>query len=51
LSRRQSRLKRASVINVSQLLIIDKSILTEHVSIASADLVRELDIGLSFQRS
>jgi mRNA interferase MazF len=46
LSRRQSKLKRASVVNVSQLFTIDKSLLTGQVSAGSAELIHQLDIGL-----
>ncbi len=46
LPRGQSKLKRASVINVSQLITIDKSLLTEQVSTPSAELIHHLDIGL-----
>src|SRR4051812_35842900 len=46
LPRAQSKLKRASVINLSQLFTLDKSLLTEQVSTASADLVHRLDNGL-----
>ena len=46
LSRRQSRLARDSVINVSQLITLDRSYLTERVGKLSAKLVAALDDGL-----
>lgn len=46
LSKRRSKLKRASVINISQLFTIDKTVLTERVSRLSEDLVHRLSDGI-----
>ena len=46
LSRRQSRLPKDSVINVSQILTIDKSYLTERISKLTSDKISELEEGL-----
>jgi mRNA interferase MazF len=43
---RQSKLKRKSVINVSQILTVDKSILTERVLSLSEDVRHRIDEGL-----
>jgi len=46
LPRRQSKLSRTSVVNVSQILTVDKSLLTERVCPPSATLMQNLDSGL-----
>jgi len=46
LTRRESKLKRRSVINVSQLLTIDKSLLSERISRLGDKLSERLDEGL-----
>lgn len=47
LGRRESKLPEDSVINVSQVLTVDKSLLTERVGRLSAQTVVTLDAGLS----
>ena len=42
----ESRLPRDSVINVSQILAVDKSFLTEQVSVLRSDLMARVDAGL-----
>jgi mRNA interferase MazF len=44
--RRQSRLARDSVINVSQLLTLDKAFLTERVSLLRAEIMARVEVGL-----
>ena len=46
LTRRQSRLPRESVINVSQLITLDKSYLTERVGTLPAEKLSALENGL-----
>jgi len=46
LSRRESRLKRKSVVNVSQLLTVDRTYLTKRISSLSESRLRDLDNGL-----
>ena len=46
LQRRQSRLPRDSVINVSQLLTIDKAFLTERVSLLRPQIMAKVEGGL-----
>lgn len=46
LTARQSRLPKDSVVNVSQLLTLDKSVLIELVSNLSEDKMRQIDEGL-----
>jgi mRNA interferase MazF len=46
LPRRQSKLRRDSVINVSQVITLDRSFLTERVSRLPARAARALDAGL-----
>ena len=46
LTRRQSKLTRDSVINVSQILTLDKRFLTERVSRLSATIWTEVESGL-----
>lgn len=46
LSRRQSRLPRVSVVNVSQVLTLDKEFLSERVSRLSDELLSDVDAGL-----
>jgi mRNA interferase MazF len=46
LERRQSRLPRDSVINVSQLLTIDKAFLTERVSLLRTGIMARVEAGL-----
>jgi len=46
LSRRESRLPKNSVINVSQLLTLDKSFLTERVAFLMSEKVAALEEGL-----
>jgi mRNA interferase MazF len=46
LTRRESRLSRDSVVNVSQLLTLDRSFLTERVSRLSATSLEAVDDGL-----
>lgn len=46
LSKRASRLSKESVVNVSQLITVDKAYLTERVSRISAAKQREVDDGL-----
>ena len=43
---RASGLKKASVINVSQIITVDKSYLTEHVGTLQANYMKEVDDGL-----
>lgn len=47
LSEDESRLPRASVINVSQILTVDKSFLTELVSLLPADIMARVNSGLN----
>ena len=44
--RRASGLSRDSVINVSQILTVDRSVLTERVGIVSASILRQVEEGL-----
>jgi mRNA interferase MazF len=46
LARRQSRLPRDSVINVSQILTIDKAFLTERVSLLRTEIMARVEAGL-----
>jgi mRNA interferase MazF len=46
LERRQSRLPRNSVINVSQILTIDKVYLTERVSLLRPEIMARVEAGL-----
>jgi mRNA interferase MazF len=46
LERRQSRLPRNSVINVSQILTIDKVYLTERVSLLRPEIMTRVEAGL-----
>jgi mRNA interferase MazF len=46
LERRQSGLPRDSVINVSQLLTIDKAFLTERVSLLRMEIMARVEVGL-----
>jgi mRNA interferase MazF len=46
LTMRQSKLKRKSVINVSQILTVDKSILTDRVVSLPEDVQNRIDEGL-----
>ena len=46
LERRQSRLPRNSVINVSQILTIDKVYLTERVSLLQPEIMARVEAGL-----
>ena len=46
LSRRESKLSRTSVVNVSQIFTIDKSLLTERVCRPPAGLSQKVDSGL-----
>jgi mRNA interferase MazF len=46
LERRQSRLPRDSVINVSQILTIDKVFLTERVSRLRTEIMARVEVGL-----
>jgi mRNA interferase MazF len=46
LGTRESRLPRDSVINVSQILTIDKAFLTERVCILPAEIMGRIDAGL-----
>ena len=46
LERRRSRLPRDSVINVSQLLTIDKVFLTERVSLLRPEVMARVEVGL-----
>lgn len=46
LSEDESGLTRDSVINVSQILTVDKSFLTEQVSVLRADVMARVDAGL-----
>ena len=43
----ESKLPRASVINVSQILTVDKSFLTELVSLLPADIMARVNSGLN----
>ena len=45
-SRRVSRLPNDSVVNVSQLITLDKSLLTEKVSRLPAESLREVEAGI-----
>ena len=47
LSEDESRLPRVSVINVSQILTVDKSFLTELVSLLPADIMARVNSGLN----
>ncbi len=46
ISRRLSRLPNDSVVNVSQLVTLDKSLLTEKVSRLPAESLREVEAGI-----
>lgn len=46
LSKRSTRLPKASVANVSQILTLDKSFLTDRVAKIDASAMREIDDGL-----
>jgi mRNA interferase MazF len=46
LERRQSRLPRNSVINVSQILTIDKVYLSERVSLLRPEIMARVEAGL-----
>jgi mRNA interferase MazF len=46
LERRQSRLPRDSVINVSQILTMDKAFLTERVSLLRTEIMARVEVGL-----
>jgi len=46
LSPQKSKLTKKSVINVSQIITLDKSFLTERVSILPSDIIAEVDEGL-----
>ena len=46
LTKRQSGLRRDSVVNVSQVVTLNKSFLTERVGRVSASKLREVDEGL-----
>ncbi|MGH8067285.1 MAG: type II toxin-antitoxin system PemK/MazF family toxin, partial [Candidatus Entotheonellia bacterium] len=46
LERRQSRLPRDSVINVSQILTIDKALLRERVSLLRTEIMARVEAGL-----
>ncbi len=46
ISRRVSRLPNDSVVNVSQLITLDKSLLTEKVSRLPAESLREVEAGI-----
>ena len=46
ISRRLSRLPNDSVVNVSQLITLDKSLLTEKVSRLPAESLREVEAGI-----
>jgi len=46
LTRRQSKLTRASVVNVSQILTLDKQFFTERVSRLSTAVLAEVESGL-----
>lgn len=47
LTRRQSSLPKDSIVNVSQVLTIDKAYLTECVGSVSREKLREIESGLS----
>ena len=46
LTRRQSGLPRSSVVNVSQILTVDKKLLTKRVGRVSSSVMTEIDNGL-----
>jgi mRNA interferase MazF len=46
LARRQSRLPRDSVINVSQILTIDKAFLTARVGLVRTEIMSRVEVGL-----
>jgi mRNA interferase MazF len=46
LTRRESKLSRESIVNVSQLLTLDRRFLTERICRLPADVIRELEEGL-----
>jgi mRNA interferase MazF len=46
MTRRQSRLPRESVVNVSQILTLDREFLTERVARLPASLMRGVDAGM-----
>lgn len=46
LSKRSTRLPKASLANVSQILTLDKSLLTERISQVEPSVMREVDDGL-----
>jgi mRNA interferase MazF len=45
-SRKQTKLSRDSVVNVSQILNLDKNLLTDRVSMLPAQVLRQIDEGL-----
>jgi mRNA interferase MazF len=45
-SRKQTRLSRDSVVNVSQIVTLDKTLLTQRVSMVPAELLRQIEDGL-----
>ena len=50
-SKRISKLKADSVVNISQVVTIDKSALTDRVSSLNAKVMREVDDGLRLSLS
>jgi len=46
LTKRNTRLAKDSVVNVSQVVILDKSFLTERISTISVDKISDVDDGL-----
>ena len=46
LSKRSAKLPKDSVVNVSQVITLDKSFLTEHIGILSSDKMKHVDEGL-----
>jgi mRNA interferase MazF len=45
-SRKQTRLSRDSVVNVSQIVTLDKTLFTQRVSMVPAELLRQIEDGL-----
>lgn len=45
-SRKRTRLSRDSVVNVSQIMTLDKALLTERIGILPAQLFRQVEEGL-----
>jgi mRNA interferase MazF len=46
LKKKESHLNRDSVINISQIITVDKSVLTEHVGVLSDRIIRNIENGI-----